>query len=169
MKALSFCLFTGMVFISCTHHAVPVNSSVEPASVSAGISSPPCIIYRMRADYSANVPVMLSDDKSQIVSYPDIRDIYYKGKLSLPTPLAGGYYLDNRGIGINVAFLSYTYEEYSRLPSTPSGRDLMGMLLDKDPLTGMYQCGQRGQYTDIEQELNELISTGRLNTCRKVK
>jgi len=115
------------------------------------------------------VPVTLSADKSKIESYPDIKDIYYNGKFSVPTLLANGFLLDNRGIGLRVAFLSFTYEEYSKLSATPSATDLMSLLKDKDPLVEMYSCGQRSQYNDIKQELNVLITSGKLNNCKKLK
>jgi hypothetical protein len=115
------------------------------------------------------VPVMMSADKSKIESYPDIRDIYYEGKFALPTLLENGYLLDNRGIGPQVAFLWYTYEDYSKLSHTPTVEDLMTGLQDRDPLVEMYQCGQRSQYTNIEQELNDLIKSGKLSTCKKLK
>ncbi len=169
LKLLSGYLITGLIFISCSHHASPSGSVAGSRTGTIGISSPPCIIYRTHSDYSMYVPVILSEDKSKIVSYPDIKDIYYNGKLSVPTLLAGGFLLDNRGIGLQVAFLSYTYEEYSKLSKTPNVTDLMKMLLDKDPLTEMYQCGQRSQYTEIEQDLNDLITSGKLNTCKKLK
>jgi len=162
-------LSASLLFISCTHNLAPTGVSTDSKIKPAGVSSPPCIIYRTRSDYSGYVPVALSADKSKIVSYPDIRDIFYNGKLSLPTLLAEGFLLDNRGIGPQVAFLSYTYEEYSKLPATPPATDLMNLLLDKDPLVEMYQCGQRSQYTDIEKELNILITSGKLTTCKKIK
>ncbi len=163
--SLSACL----LLTSCSHHAVPTSSPADPQMKAAGVTSPHCIIYRTRSDYSRNVPVTLSADKDKIVSYPDIRDIYYNGKLSEPTFLADSFLLDNRGIGPQVAFLSYTYEEYSKLQATPPATDLMKMLLNKDPLVEMYQCGLRSQYTDIEKELNTLITSGKLNTCKKLK
>ena len=115
------------------------------------------------------VPVTLSADKSRIVSYPDSKDIYYNGKLSVPTLLAHGFLLDNRGIGAQVAFLDYTYEEYSKLSAAPHAADLMSLLKDKDPLLEMYQCGQRSQYSDIEKELNDLITSGKLGSCKKLR
>ena len=169
LKILTGYLLMGLLFVSCSHHNTPVNSTTRSSKGTVAVSSPPCIIYHTRSDYSMYVPVSLSEDKSKIVSYPDIRDIYFNGKLSVPTPLADGFLLDNRGIGLQVWFLSYTYEEYSKLASTPPATDLMRLLLDKDPLTEMYQCGQRSQYTDIEQELNQLISSGKLNSCKKLK
>lgn len=167
-RLLCIC-FIGLYFISCSRHAAPEGSSTMIINKGAGVSSPGCIIYRTRADYSRNVPVGLSEDKTKIVSYPDIRDVYYNGSLSVPTVLVKGFLLDNRGIGPNVAFLKYTYAEYTRLSSTPSVTDLMSQIIDKDPLLAMYQCKQRSQYIDIEKELNELITSGKLNTCKKLK
>ena len=78
-----------------------------------------CTIYKTKGDYSRYVPVELTDDKTRISSFPDVKDVYLDGKLAMPTALTGGYLLDNRGIGPNVAFLSITYEEYSRIEEDP--------------------------------------------------
>jgi hypothetical protein len=169
LRLLSGFLSAGLLFMSCSHHVSSPGSAVASKKGTVTVNSPPCIIYRTRSDYSMYVPVTLSADKSKIVSYPDIKDIYYNGKLSVPTLLANGFLLDNRGISLQVAFLDYTYIEYSKLSSTPPATDLMSLLMDKDPLLEMYQCGQRSQYTDIEQELNVLITSGKLNTCKKLK
>jgi len=164
-----FDLLAGLLFLSCSHHTVPAGSAGAATSGTMGISSPPCIVYRTRSDYSRNVPVILSDDQSTIVSFPDIKDVFFNGTLSYPTRLTNGYLLDNRGIGPMVAFLSYTYEEYSRLASTPSARELMNRILDKDPLLEMYQCGHRSDYSDPEQELNVIITSGKLSAFKKLK
>ena len=82
--------------------------------------------------------------------------------LPYPTPLADGYLLDNRGIGRNVAFLSYTYEEYAALPATPSPEELMEKVIDKHPLLEIHFLGNRYQYKDITRELNERIEAGEL-------
>jgi hypothetical protein len=169
LRLLSGFLSAGLLFMSCSHHVSSSGSAVASKKGTVAVNSPPCIIYRTRSDYSMYVPVTLSADKSKIVSYPDIKDIYYNGKVSVPTLLANGFLLDNRGIGLQVAFLDYTYEEYSKLASTPHATDLMSLLMDKDPLIEMYQCGRRSQYTDIEHELNVLITSGKLNTCNKLK
>ena len=79
------------------------------------------------------------------------------GKPALPTPLEGGYWLDNRGIGPTVAFLSYTYEEYIRLAAPPSREEMMERIVDKYPLTEIRACGRRADYKDIVTELNEKI------------
>ncbi len=123
----------------------------------------PVIIYKTNSDFYNNVPVMLSDDKTDIISYPDITDVYYAGKLAYPTRLANGYLLDNRGVSKNVAFLRYTYEEYSKLSATPSKDELMKMIISKNPLTELYKCDKLPK-NDI-QKLNEVINGGLQNVC----
>lgn len=123
----------------------------------------PVIIYKTNGDFYKNVPVMLSDDKTDIISFPDITDVFYKGKLAYPTQLANGYLLDNRGVSKNVAFLKYTYEEYSKLPATPNKDELMQMIISKDPILELYKCDKLPK-NDI-QKLNEFIEKGLSNVC----
>ena len=126
----------------------------------SSISSPQAIIYSTRKDYSKLVPVVLSPDKKSIASYPDIKDIYFKGTLAYPTPLHKGFLLDNRGISENVAFINMTYEQYTALAATPSAADLMKLIVDKNPLDKMYSCGPRSKFANITDELNTLIDKG---------
>lgn len=130
---------------------------------------PPCIIYKTKADYLKYVPVSLSKDKTRITSYPDIKDVSVQEKSPYPEKLSDGYLLDNRGIGPDVAFLSITYEEYVSKTKTPSADDLFQQLLDKDPLLEMYQCGNRYQYDDIIRELNQIIDSGKISDCKRIK
>ena len=129
---------------------------------------PPCIIYKTRSDYSKLVPVALSADKSGITSFPDMRDVFINGSYPYPTKLDDGFFLDNRGINPDVAFLDYSYEAYHNLGKTPGVDELMKHILDKNPLTEMYQCGNRAQYKDLPAELNAQIRT-RLKNCKKLK
>jgi hypothetical protein len=135
----------------------------------SGIASPQAIIYSTRADYSVNVPVMLTPDKKEIASYPDIRDVVVGSKLTLPTRLHKGFWLDNRGISTDVAFIRLTYEEYAALPKTPTADELMKIILDKDPVVEMYACGPRGKFTDITEELNQAIDQGKLSGFKRLK
>jgi hypothetical protein len=131
---------------------------------------PPAIVYKMKKDYSLNVPVMLSDDKSAIVSYPAKEDISINGSFPLPTQLKGGYYLDNRGIGPNVAFTMYSYEEYAGLPATPTDNELFISIVNNNPLLEMYDCGNRLRFSNIESDLNSIIESGNLSKkCKKLK
>lgn len=138
--------------------SVPVSSGrVSPSPQAA----PPVVIYKTTKDYSRHVPVGLSEDGTRIVSYPAVSDVKSGNRYPYPTPLEDGYLLDNRGIGRNVAFLSYTYEEYAALPATPSGSELLEKVIDKHPLVEIHTCGNRYQYKDLVKELNEQIREGK--------
>lgn len=145
----------------------------KSAEKSVGISSfpgPPTILYKMKKDYSQYVPVMLSNDRTMIVNYPAIEDVGLNGNYPLPTLLKNGYYLDNRGIGSNVAFTKYNYQEYSKLVATPSVKDLLTSIIDKDPIIEMYDCGNRLLFANIEADLNQIIEKGELaKKCKKLK
>ena len=181
----SLVLFLSVILLSSCHtakqvpdaSAAPVQDgggaaaiSVVESAPSVSVASPMAVVYKMKKDYSQCVPVILSDDKKTIVSYPHPRDVYTNGKLALPTPLNNGYWLDNRGISENVAFLSYTYEEYAAMQNVPSVDVLYKKIVDKDPITEMWFCGRRHTYHDIVGELNEIISNNKLEeNFKKVK
>lgn len=121
------------------------------------VSSPRVFVYKTKADYSNLVPVQMDESRTRIVSYPHPNDLTRGDKLCLPTLLEEGYWLDNRGIGERVAFLSYTYEEYSQLPAVPSMEELLSHIVAKYPLTEWHECGRWTDYQDIISELNILI------------
>jgi len=155
-------------FTACSKKSTPVASG-SGSTPQVATPGPPCIIYRTKADFSNLIPVELNAEKTQLTSFPDVADIYREGELAYPTPLSGGYLLDNRGIGPGVAFLKLTYEDYRKLDGTPTAAELMDNILERDPLTEMYQCGNRSQYTDLVTELNRKITSGRLAECKKLK
>ena len=130
---------------------IEMNSGVITPQLTGGnpaSTSPVVYIYKTKADYSHQVPVMMDEARTRILSYP------------APGDLKMGDLLDNKGIGPNVAFLTYTYEEYSQLPTAPSMTDLMSHILDKYPLLEIRACGRRADYKDIVIELNEKIAEG---------
>lgn len=130
---------------------------------------PAAIIYKTKADYSKNVPVTLSADKSHIVSYPAAQDVYFNGVLAYPTPLAKGFLLDNRGITANSAFLKLTYEEYARLNPVPGLEDLYKLIIDKDPFIEIYNLGTRRRFTNETHDINLLIEKHRLKEFKRLK
>ena len=135
-------------------------SSLRPKSGAArpaGVSSPVVYIYKTKQDYSRLVPVLMDETRTRIVSYPAPTDLKTNGRLAYPTPLEGGYWLDNRGISPRAAFLSYTYEEYSQLKEPPAMEEMMERIVDKDPFTFIRASGRRADYKDIVGELNEYI------------
>ena len=155
-------LFLGLLlaFVSCT---------TKPKQTVTGVTAVPhTIIYKTKKNYHLYVPITLSKDKKSILSYPAPKDIYYQGKLAYPTALKNAYLLDNRGINKNVAFLSYTYEQYSQLKEVPPMDTLWAKILDKDPLLEMYDCGSKYQYKDELSELNKIIDA-QFKNCKKIR
>jgi hypothetical protein len=125
----------------------------------------PVIIYKTTKDYFYNVPVDLSEDRTMITSYPDISDIYIEGTLAYPTRLEEGFLLDNRGIGPNSAFIKFTYEEYSKLKTTPSPDMLYNLITDKEPFSAMYKLNCKRDTSEI----NIIIRSGLKENCKKIK
>lgn len=146
------------------------NASTKIAPQPFVTALPYVVIYKTTKNYIHNVPVLLSDDKMQIVSYPHPTDLLYKGKLALPLQLDGGYLLDNRGIGKNVAFLKFTYSEYSKLDKVPTLEELQDSIIDKEPLTELWDCGRVSSFTDLKGQLNEWINKQLLaEKCKQIK
>lgn len=130
----------------------------------------PTFVYKTNANYNNLVPVLLSDDKSEIISYPDPKDLKAGYTYLLPTLLAKGYLLDNKGINKNVAFLKLSYQEYSELKEIPSVKDLYGYIFDKEPLFELCDCGDRSAFLDITNQLNNIIENNKLQTvCKTIK
>jgi hypothetical protein len=130
---------------------------------------PHVIIYKTKKNYNLLVPVLLTKNKKQLVSYPDVSDIRNLPELPLPDTLTSGYLLDRRGIDGSVAFLNITYVEFAGLRETPVPEVLLRMILDSDPLTEMYDCGPRKQGIDLIGYANSLISNGSLRQQRRLK
>ena len=139
----------------------------QPKVVAFG--GPDAIIYKTKADYHNYVPVILNKEKTEIVSFPAPGDLTYRGEPSLPTELENGFLLDNRGINANVAFLSISYPEYMAMEKSPTADELMGMILDKDPLTEMYDCGKRQSFKDVVGELKAIILANDLGKFKRLK
>ncbi|MBR6757578.1 MAG: hypothetical protein IKM35_03800 [Bacteroidaceae bacterium] len=121
---------------------------------------PRVIVYKTKADYSNHVPVNMNDNKSEIASYPDPVDVK---PVKHPTQLQDGYLLDNFGIGRNVAYLDYTYEEYAALPQVPDMATLMQHIIELNPLTEYYISGDnhpRGSEGRSVEALNQAIANG---------
>ncbi len=134
------------------------------------IPGPSAIVYKTKNNYNDLVAVILSDDKSEIISYPAPSDVKKEGYNPNPTILKNGYLLDNRGINPNVAFINLTYQQYGELKEVPTLKKLFEMIVDKDPLLEMCNCGNRDSILNTEAKLNYLITKNLLNDkCKKVK
>lgn len=127
----------------------------------------PLVIYKTRADYSENIPVVLNAAKDKIISYPAVSDISFKGQYRKPVKLKNGFLLDNLGLSPNSAYTSFTWKEYASLEKTPSPEELLSKVIDADPFIEMFNCGGRSAYSNIA-ELNEVIENNFKN-CKKVR
>lgn len=132
------------------------------------MANEPFVIYKTRADYSQLVPIILGADKQTVVAYPAPADLKNGDQLRLPTQLIDGYLLDNRGITLNVAFTSYTYNEYAALNTAPSLKDLMESIVDKEPLVELYDCSQLLKHKNDIEKVNQIVKRNFKN-CVRVK
>ncbi len=153
-----------MSIISCKP-----NQQVAAVKGKPILANAPVIVYKTKADYSQHVPVTLSSDKMEVVSYPAPGDVYYGGDLAYPISLEKGYLLDKRGIDENSAFTKWTYYEYSRLTKTPSSQEIKNMLLDTDPFIEIYNCGTRNDFDNLEDDLNKIIRKDKLDNFKRLK
>ena len=127
------------------------------------------IIFKTKSDFYYNVPIIISDNKNEIISYPHPSDLTIEKKLRLPIKLINGFLLDNRGISKNIAFIKLTYEDYSKLNQPPSLLDLKEMILDDDPILEIYDCGFFSDYDDLVKDLNTIISQNEFHKFMKIK
>jgi hypothetical protein len=172
IKSLTFIAVVGlmgsMFFNSCAtkkndQKSESMTQEMKPA---AGVPSPPAIVYKTKENYNLQVPVILSDDKSRIVSFPAQSDIRIDGKYAYPTELVDGYLLDNRGINQNAAFLRFTYEDYYTMDNIPTAARLMNYILDDDPFIEMYEVGRLSNFRNPVEEINKMILDGNLGEKR---
>lgn len=145
------------------------NSTKQDNKTKSFVSSAPVLVYKTTNNYFNNVPIMLSADKSKIVSYPHPTDVKKGNKYATPTKLKNGYLLDNKGIGLNVAFLKLTYEEYAKLDETLSIAELKLLIIDDNPLIELYNCGLKSDFDNLEKQLNETIKKGNLDKYERLK
>jgi signal recognition particle receptor subunit beta len=170
MKKVIFLLIVATASFSTSCNYMTEKTADKPL-VTTGVAAtgPDAVIYKTRADYDSLVPVIMNAEKTEIVSFPGTRDLRYKGEISFPTVLEDGFLLDNRGINENVVFLDMTYMEYMALDKTPAKAELMERILDRDPITVMYNCGKRALYENETEELNALILQGDFSGFEKLK
>ncbi len=157
------------VINSCTPTVKNTPETAPAVSQSVAVTGPDVIIYKTKADYYQLVPVIMNEEKTEIVSFPAPQDLRYKGKPAIPGRLAEDFLLDNRGINENVAFLNISYEEYMNLAKAPSVEELKKQIIDTDPLIVMYNCGKRQLYKNEIEELNKLITEGDFGNFQQLK
>ena len=149
-----------MIGLCACHSSRQVSESSSQDKTLSGaqaIPGPPAMVYKTRADYYNLVPVLLSENKDSILSYPHPGDLKTSQGYLLPVRLKRGYLLDKKGIGKNVAFLNMTYEDYAKLQAPPPMDELEKLIIDRDPLLELYDCGNIHRFSDPVHELNRYI------------
>lgn len=160
MRTIILITIIGLLF-SC--------SNSKSTSNSKSSSNAKVLIYKTKNNYNQNVPIILSNDKITIISYPHPTDLLVDGKLLLPTQLVDGFLLDNKGINLDVAFVDISYEEYSKLENAPNLEKLMNLILDNSPIIELYDCGFYSDFENLEDEINSIIKSNNLNKFLRIK
>ena len=144
---------------SVSTNAQANETPIERTVDNSVMALPRVVVYKTKADYSNLVPVNMNDAKTEIVSYPDPTDIKNNKR---PTTLNDGFLLDNFGIGKNVAYLDYTYEQYAALEQVPDMETLMQHISERNPLTAYYVSNKDYSRTDGRsvEALNTAIANG---------
>jgi hypothetical protein len=171
MKILLYTILI-ITFLGCKTNSKMMHSKTEIKSefVPEFAAGPHVLVYKTKADYNNLVPIILSEDKTSIVSYPDPGDIKVSSVYTLPTPLHQGYVIDNRGIDKNAVFINKTYKDYSKFTELPSLKELFNLIIDKEPIIELCDCGLKSAFTNEVEQLNELIDNNQLRTkCKVIK
>lgn len=151
-----------LFFSACCARKTHFLTVSRPNSASA---LPAIVIYKTKANYSMLVPVGLSADKKEIVSYPDPKDVKDDSGFYYPTALKNGYWMDNIGVGVNTGYLGMSLKEYSQLKEPLSLDEMMVMLVDTNPFIEMWNCGNRGSISVTE--INKTIENNKLESTFK--
>ncbi len=159
---LAVAMVSGMILSACS-----VSRSAESRIVEqkTGVGNQPAAavkkarIYRMSGNYSANVAIEVGDD-GRLISYPAPGDITAG---SAPVPLAGGYWLDRRGVTLQSRFTTYSIDTYRTLTDIPSHGDLLRSVIPGAVVVEVVDLPLNA--TDAVADtavVNRLIRTGRI-------
>jgi hypothetical protein len=142
-----------------------ITAITAPATAQPGRALPHILVYKTRANYTKQIAVELSKDKTSVSFYPAPSDAANNPS---PQKLKNGYWLSKSGISTRTAFLSITIKDYSKLSAPPPRTELYEKIIDNSPLTELWDCGMQGSIS--EKELNKLIKKGRLpKRCTRIQ
>lgn len=124
------------VLVGCGHKNIN-NESVQVAAEEApqgvvigykGVSSnyiPKPTAFKMSGDYSNNVAITL-DANGNVIYFPAPSDITPESR---PVSLGDGWWLNRQGISPSSVFTRYTFEEYSKLQTVPTIKELKAAII----------------------------------------
>ena len=128
-----------------------------------GAIFPGTLVFKTTKDYSKFVWVGLYPDKSKISSYPGTGDILIYPQIKLHN----GYYTDDiiiPGVPINI-----TLDAYSKMAHEPDPSIMYNLILDKNPISELYQCPFLYPTTKDAITINSYIDSNQLGEkCKKL-
>lgn len=156
-KRAFFCLPLLLAYFIFSGHSCK-NENI-PDCKNNCLSTGPVIIYKTKKDYTQNVSVKLSDDKSRITAYPAESDVLGQK----PVKLENGYYLKKM---LGNAYLSINIDDYAK-GNYDKNKDLKDFIIDVNPFTEYYECC-KCVIRNIDS-LNIFIKNGYLDFCEDLK
>jgi hypothetical protein len=150
-----------LIFSSCSN-----KTNIQDGSSEIIMPEPPVIIYRTSGNFTENVAVSLTDEGDSLKSFPAPADIRARLKAVSPVKLINGFFLDRQGISENTAFLNYTFEEFSKLKTTPKASELLDEIKERDAITEIYRCPFKRSDPELVNKLNQLINDERFEQCQ---
>lgn len=127
--------------IGCTSHKATGESPAitpepeQPVVVESTTFIPKATAFKMSGAYADKVAVTLGSD-GRLLYFPAPSDITSR---SVPTYLANGWWLNNQGLGANSVFTSWTFDEYAKLPFTPSAEEIKAHIIPGATVTDFFK------------------------------
>jgi len=158
---------TPQKYLNIIFSALIVSNVLTQCASAQTTVAPHIVIYKTKKDYSACVPVVLSDDKKKIVSFPAVSDLK-AGNMEMPVRLHKKYWYNKYGVNANTAFLKITIQDYAKLPPNTSAEELYKLIDDPSPITKLCDCGTRLPRANSVDQLNRMIDRFQLHKKCKV-
>lgn len=103
-----------------------LNGLEQPIASVVPTASPKGFLYKTSGAYLDNVPIQLSADGLQLISFPAPTDIPLTAE---PVELADGWLLSPVGITPSSVFTRWTYAEYRALPQAPTPEEVLAAVI----------------------------------------
>lgn len=166
MKNILHIILVSYLFNGCTSFKYPSTSEVKPIHpsskpiIDSNQSIKKNIVFKSAQDVSRLVPVRLSEDRKEVLSYPaptDLPDLTTK-------KLANGYVLDLVGVNNNTAYLNMTIQEYKNTTHVILKDELLIRVTLINPYIEMYEC------IGVDSEFIKWIEEGVISQkCKQIQ
>lgn len=113
---------------------------------------PKATAFRMNGDFADKVAVTIGDD-GKLKYFPAPSDLT---AASAPRDLGHGWWLNRQGLGPNSVFTSFSFDDYRKLPATPSVEDILKAVIPGARVTQLvtlpYPAGEAEAHIDEIRE-----------------